>query len=151
MLTMVHNNRVHLEGGIFKVDRKFHVGMQSYVRDVRAPILSVHPKSATDEPIMDPVEIPLEELGYSVMALRTDRFMRPIPGERESLRDAIRDSRLVYGGDLGSAQLARELGCALHSGARVRPSNPDQRGDVPCSEHRPPGREVCAMRTLVRA
>ena len=110
MLTMVHNNRVHIENGTLKVDRKFHVGMQSYVRGVRAPILSIHPKDSPGAVIMDPVEIPCTELGYSVMALRTDRLMRPLPGEREQLRDAIRTSQLVYGGDLGSAKLAAELG-----------------------------------------
>ena len=110
MLTMVHNNRVHLENGIFKVDRKFHVGMQSYVRGVRAPILSIHPTSPSGTAIMDPVEIPCAELGYSVMGLRTDKLMRPLPVDRMQLRDAIRNSRLVYGGGLGSAELARKLG-----------------------------------------
>ena len=110
MLTMVHNNRVSLEDGIFKVDRKFHVGMQSYVRGVRAPILSVHPQSAPGASIMDPVEVPCAELGYTVMALKTDRLMRPLPGEREQLRDAIRCSQLVYGGGLGSAELAWKMG-----------------------------------------
>lgn len=110
MLTMVHNNRAQLENGVFKVDRKFHVGMQSYVRGVNAPILSVHPQCSPDASIMDPIEVPYAELGYSVMTLKTDKSMQPFPVERERLRDAILRSQLVYGGDLGSAELADRFG-----------------------------------------
>lgn len=110
MLTMVHNNRATVENGVFRVDRKFHVGMQAYVRSVNAPILAVHPQSAPGAPVMDAVEVPCAELGYEVMVLKTDKSMRPLAGERDRLRTAIQQSRLVYGGSLGSAEMAGRLG-----------------------------------------
>ena len=106
MLTMVHSNCALVENGVFKVDRKFHVGMLSYVRGVHAPILAVHPESTPSQPIMDAIEVRCAELGYAVMTLKTDKSMRPLG----SLRDAIQRSRLVYGGDLASAEMAGKLG-----------------------------------------
>jgi colanic acid/amylovoran biosynthesis glycosyltransferase len=110
MLTMVHNNRARIENGVFVVDRKFHLGMQRYARSVHAPILSIQPEGQPGAPIMDAVEVPCEQLGYSVMTLKTDKSMRPLGGEMDRLRDAIRRSRLVCGGSLGSAELAGRLG-----------------------------------------
>lgn len=110
MLTMIHNNRAHVAAGQFYVDRKFHVGMQTYVRQIKEPILSVHPESLPEQQTMDPVQIPCEELGYSVMTLKTDGASRPLASELDHLREQISRSRLVYGNALGSAQLARELG-----------------------------------------
>lgn len=110
MLTMIHNNRAHIAGGEFYVDRKFHVGMQAYVRHIKEPILSVHPESAPGEQTMDPVHTPYEDLGYQVMTLKTDRESRPLPDELSRLREQISQSRLVYGNALGSIKLARRLG-----------------------------------------
>jgi glycosyltransferase involved in cell wall biosynthesis len=110
MLTMIHNNRARIENDMFIVDRKFHVGMQFYVNSVRAPLLSVHPESEPGAAIMDPVQVPIAQLGYRVMTLKTDKLMRPLPADRQRLRDTIRGSRLVYGGALMSAELAAQVG-----------------------------------------
>jgi len=107
---MVHSNRASIEGGVFRVDRKFHVGMQAYIEKVRAPILSVHPESMPGEQTMDLIEIPCAELGYRVLTLKTDRALRLLPNERDRLRDQFAQSRLLYGMGLGSAKLARNLG-----------------------------------------
>ncbi len=110
MLTMIHNNKARIAEGKFHVDRKFHVGMQAYVRQIAEPILSIHPENAPGQQIMDPLDIPCEQLGYRVMTIKTDKASRPFPGELSRLREQISLSRLVYGNGLGSIQLARELG-----------------------------------------
>lgn len=111
MLTMIHANGARIEGGVFKVDRKFHVGMQSFISRIGTQILSMHPESLPGTQVMDPVEIPLEQLGYRVITVKTDRMGRPLPNELGRLRDQIAQSRLLYdGGNLGSGKLARSLG-----------------------------------------
>jgi colanic acid/amylovoran biosynthesis glycosyltransferase len=110
MLTMVHSNGARIQGNTFAVDRKFHVGMQTYVAQVRAPILSVQREIKPGVQTMDLVEVPLDQLGYRVMTLKTDDRARPLPSEVARLRGEIAQSRLVYGGGLGSAKLARTLG-----------------------------------------
>jgi glycosyltransferase involved in cell wall biosynthesis len=94
----------------FLVDRKFHLGMQAYVSQIKEPILSVHPETNPGELMMDPVNIPFEQLGYRVMTLKTDHASRPLAGELDRLREQILQCRLVYGNALGSIKLARELG-----------------------------------------
>lgn len=110
MLTLVHSNPARLENGVFTVDRKFHHAMRSYVRGVRDSILSVHPQILDRATMMDPIEVPCADLGYTVMILNTDRSKLPFAGERERLREVIRRSQIVCGGALGSAELADKLG-----------------------------------------
>jgi colanic acid/amylovoran biosynthesis glycosyltransferase len=108
MLTMVHANAVRIEGDVLRVDRKFHLGMQAYLADVKTPILSMHPEAALDGQTMDLVEVPLSELGYDVLALKTDRASRLLASEVGRARAQIARSSLVYGTGLGSAKLAQE-------------------------------------------
>lgn len=110
MLTMVHNNRAYVENNVFSVDRKFHLGMEAYARGVRSPILSIQPENKLGSPIMDRIEVPCAELAYSVMTVKTDNAMRPLNNERERLRDVVLRSRLVYGGGLGTAEMAARAG-----------------------------------------
>jgi glycosyltransferase involved in cell wall biosynthesis len=109
-ITMVHSNPARIDNGVFKVDRKFHVGMQTYADQIRIPLTTVHPEMAPDQAIMDPIEVPCSELSYRVMIVKTDRAWRPLPAEIPRLRDKISASRLVYGTGLGSSKIARDVG-----------------------------------------
>ncbi|MGH8288883.1 MAG: glycosyltransferase [Steroidobacteraceae bacterium] len=91
------------------VDRKFLVGMQRYAEQVRQPLVTVHPELAAGSPIMDSVEVPCAELPYRVMTVKVDAWRRTQPCDVPRLRDEISRCRLVYGGDLGAAELARSL------------------------------------------
>jgi len=110
MLTMVHTNGMRIDGGVVRVDRKFHQGMLAYREAIRAPIVSVHPEAPPNAPIMDAVEVPEAELGYSAITLSVDERGNPNPIDRERLRAQIAKSRLLCGGGLGSPALAREVG-----------------------------------------
>lgn len=124
MLIIVQNNRARIDEEYFYVDRKFHAGMQSYVQKIRVPILSVHPESGPDEQTMDLIKIPIEQLGYRVMTLKTDRAFIPLASEIDRLREQIAKSSLVYGNGLGSIKLARKLGVPyillLENGLKAR-------------------------------
>ncbi len=109
-LTMVHANPATIDDGVFKVDRKFHVGMEAYARSLGRRLLTVHPQRPAGQPIMDPVEIPCDSLPYDVLIIKTDAAFRPLPGELDRLAEVIGKSRWVYGTALGSARLARRLG-----------------------------------------
>ena len=110
MLTMIHSNRATIEDGLFKVDRKFHVGMRQFVAGIHSPVLTIHPERLPGELTMDLIEVPCKELGYDVMTLRTDRKLRPTAPDRQRLSDAIARSKLICGGDMGGADLAFRLG-----------------------------------------
>lgn len=58
MLRMLHPNRARIEGDTLLIDRTFHTGMETYAEQIRAPIVSVHPRSLADEETMDLVGIP---------------------------------------------------------------------------------------------
>jgi colanic acid/amylovoran biosynthesis glycosyltransferase len=108
-LTMVHFNPARIEDRVLKVDRKFHVGMQTYAAQIRIPLTTVHPEMAADQVIMDLIEVPLSELSYRVMTIKTDGASRPLPLEIPRLREQIAGSRLVYGGGLDSPRIASDL------------------------------------------
>lgn len=110
MLTMIHNNPVRIASGRLQVDRKFHSGMQKYVGAINAPILSVHPQAQPGQSVMDLVDVPLDELGYEIVALELDAAGRPSADSQARLQDAIRRSRLVYGYGYQAPQTARRLG-----------------------------------------
>ena len=98
MLTMIHANRTRLESGVFRVDRKFHVGMLEYARKIRAPLLTVNPEIIPGMPeAMDMLDVPGYELPYRVMTLKTDAAMRLVPEDAKRLHDQIARSVLVYG------------------------------------------------------
>jgi colanic acid/amylovoran biosynthesis glycosyltransferase len=109
-LTMVHCNPARIDNRVLKVDRKFHVGMQSYAEQIHAPLVTVHPEMNSDQVIMDLIEVPLAELSYEVMTVKTDRALRPLSNEIPRLREQFAGSRLIYGTGLDSAKIARELG-----------------------------------------
>jgi glycosyltransferase involved in cell wall biosynthesis len=105
---MIHLNSAKIENGSLKVDRKFHLGMKAYAEGIRAPLLTVNPE-AKDAATMDLIEVPLSDLPYRVITLKTDDHNRPLESEIPRLRDAIVQSKLVYGDGLGSAKIARQL------------------------------------------
>lgn len=109
-LTMAHANFAKLENGVFKVDRKFHVGMQMYAEKIRAPLVTVHPELPSGGIMMDTIEVPCATLGYQAMTVKVDAAVRPLPHEMPRLRDQIAASQLVYGGSLGTPQIAQEVG-----------------------------------------
>jgi colanic acid/amylovoran biosynthesis glycosyltransferase len=108
-LTMVHSNVARIDHGIFRVDRKFHVGMQLFAKEIRRPLATVHPEMPAGQQIMDLIDVPCSELSYRVMTVKTDRSFRPLPEEFPRLREQISRSRLIYGTGLGSSRIAREL------------------------------------------
>jgi glycosyltransferase involved in cell wall biosynthesis len=110
MLTMVHSNPARIDKGVFKVDRKFYVGMQTYAEKIRMPLTTVHPEMSPDQAVMDVIEVPCSELSYRVMTVMTDPASRPLPSEVPRLREQISGSRLVYGTGLGSSAIARDAG-----------------------------------------
>jgi glycosyltransferase involved in cell wall biosynthesis len=93
------------------VDRKFHVGMQTFAKGIAAPLLTVHPESAADTLTMDLIEVPIAELPYRVMTVRTGaRGGMPVEEDQARLQKEIAASRLVYGAHLGAAGFARNSG-----------------------------------------
>lgn len=110
MLTMIHSNLARVEDGVFMVDRKFHLGMQAYTQRIREPIVTVHPRALPQDRIMDPVEVPLAQLGYRVHVMATGPDRRPGPDDLRALDGLVRASRLVYGTGNGLARVAREAG-----------------------------------------
>lgn len=109
MLTMIHLNTARIDQGKLIVDRKFHVGMQSYIQKIRSPIVSIQPETTADNQIMDAVEVPLNQLGYGVLTVQTDKTNLALPKEHARMRDQIGKSKLMYGDGLGSTAFAREL------------------------------------------
>ena len=111
MLTMVHGNTAIIEKGMFKVDRKFHVGMQAYVNGIRMPVTTVNPETPPGARIMDPIEVPCKDLPYQVLTVKMNGDWQPLPSEISRIREQISRSKLVYdGGSLGTAKMARALG-----------------------------------------
>jgi colanic acid/amylovoran biosynthesis glycosyltransferase len=108
-ITMVHNNSARIDGGVFKVDRKFLDGMQAYADAIRAPLITVHPE-AQGEATMDLVEVPVTSLPYGVMTFKTDGMRRPLPSEIPRLREQIAGSKLLYGDGFGCPRIAEEVG-----------------------------------------
>ncbi len=106
---MVHLNGARIDGGMFKVDRKFHVGMSRYAQGIRTPLLAINPE-AQDEATMDLIAVPVSELAYRVMTFKVDEMRRPLPAEISRLREEILKSRLMYGDGFGCAQIARSVG-----------------------------------------
>ena len=110
MLTMVHTNPARVDHGVLRVDRKFHLGMKSYVEQIVEPIVSIHPASAPNEQTMDAIEVPCRSLGYQIVTVRTDGHGRPVPDDLAKIEQQIRGSRLVYGGGFGTTAIARQMG-----------------------------------------
>jgi colanic acid/amylovoran biosynthesis glycosyltransferase len=108
MLTMIHSNPAKISNGKLSVDRKFHLGMLRYAEEIRAPLTTVHPSMLADSTIIDPIEIALDSIPYSVMTIDTDSSWRPLAADLPRLRAQIANSRLMYGTAMGSAALARE-------------------------------------------
>jgi len=107
---MVHSNPARVDRGVFKVDRKFHVGMQIYSENISVPLTTVHPEMSPDEAIMDLIEVPCSELPYRVMTIKADPGSRLPPQGILRLREQIAGSRLVYGTGFGASNIARDLG-----------------------------------------
>lgn len=110
MLTMLHQNHAALAGDVLRIDRKFLAGMAAYANAIAVPITTVHAEAAPGAVIMDEVSVPLSDLPYQVMLLKTNGNGTPLPPDRERLRQRIAASTLVYGGEFGSPALCRDFG-----------------------------------------
>ena len=110
MITMIHANRVRVDGETLLVNRKFHLGMQHYLSAISHPIVSIHPESDGSENTMDMVEVPLKGLGYGVMAINGGSNATKAAQDASRMADQIRSSRLVYGGGMGSEALCAGAG-----------------------------------------
>jgi colanic acid/amylovoran biosynthesis glycosyltransferase len=109
-VTMVHSNPALIEQGRLRIDRKFHVGMLSYARNIVAPITTLHPLLRPGQSIMDAIEVPLSELPYAVMPFETDASYQLLPSEAARMREQIARSSLVYGSGMGCERIASEFG-----------------------------------------
>ncbi len=119
MLTIIHNNPVRLDGGVLRVDRKFHDGMLNYVRHIRvdagSTITTVHPLATDGDAVMDPVELPLQGLPYQVLGVGVDRRGALLPQDAPKLDAQIAQSRVVVGYGYGSERMAKRHGKRLIS------------------------------------
>lgn len=106
---MAHRNQARVDNGRFRVDRKFLSGMQDYARQVREPLITVHPELAEGRSVMDAVEAPCAELPFRVMTVKVDGWGRAQPGDVPRLRAEVSRCKLVYGEGLGAASLAQAL------------------------------------------
>lgn len=98
MITMIHQAPARLEGGVLRVDRKFHEGMINYVAAIAAPIMTVNPSASADATIMDAIDIPVSDLGYEILTLKTDPYSGGLAGaELQRLHEQIARSTMVYG------------------------------------------------------
>jgi len=75
-LTMLYSNPARIDNHLFKVDRKFHVGMQTYAEQIQVPLTTVHPEMVPGQPIRGPIEVPYSELPYRVLSVKTDPAWR---------------------------------------------------------------------------
>ena len=107
MLTMIHSNSARVEGGLFRVDRKFHVGMLQYASAVDVPLVTVHPESVAGRDAIDTIEVPCNELPYRVLTIKVDANRRPVEDQKHLLEQQIAQSDLVYGSGMGSSAMAR--------------------------------------------
>ncbi len=110
MLLMAHANAARLDGGGLFVDRKFHTGMQEYIKRLSVPLLSLHPylPPDRDHTVMDLVRVPTGELGYEVKTFEGGPFTwQDNPVIRHELAVLVEHSQLVYGADRFLASLAK--------------------------------------------
>jgi hypothetical protein len=56
---MIHTNPANITSDIFRVDRKFDVGMETYAAKIRAPITTVNPDVTGSQAAMDLIDVPL--------------------------------------------------------------------------------------------
>jgi colanic acid/amylovoran biosynthesis glycosyltransferase len=105
-ITMVHLNGARIDDGILTVDRKFHVGMLAYAKNILAPIVTLNPEMQDAGP-MDLVHIPVSKLPYRVSTFKIDPSRRPLPTELPKLHREISTSQLVYGDGFGAAGIAK--------------------------------------------
>jgi len=109
-IAMVHNNPASLNNGMLTVDRKFHVGMERYAASINAPLLALNPRLQDGQQIMDAVTIPVAKLPYKIETLLTDHMQCVVPADIARQRELIKSSRLVYGGGMNCARVARQCG-----------------------------------------
>jgi hypothetical protein len=80
-LTMIHSNPATVAGGVFTVDRKFHVGMLKYAEQLPIPLTTIHPQRNPDQAFMDHVMVQSSELPYRVVTIQTDRAGQALRAE----------------------------------------------------------------------
>lgn len=108
-IALVQSNPVVLQGGMVRVDRKFHLGMLSFTGPLKAHCCALHPRLGAGHRIMDPIDIPVAELPYSVEAVDLDASGTLTTEGLATLRRVIGSSRLTYGAGMGSYGIARSL------------------------------------------
>jgi glycosyltransferase involved in cell wall biosynthesis len=115
MLTLFHANPARLQDGRFLVDRKFHTGMQEYLKQLDFPLLTVHPElpAGSDGMVMDLVSLPEDELGYRVITTKVDEDGHMLSPDREKVSAAVKASRLIYGGRTEALRLAQLHGVPI--------------------------------------
>ena len=108
MLTLLNENPARIDGRYLVIDRKFVSGMDNYVHHVRARLTSVHPLASNDIPIMDPVRVPIDALGYEIITLHSGSA--GLSGANDTLVNLIRNSKLVYGSGVAGIRIALKEG-----------------------------------------
>jgi len=108
-LALVHANPVSIENGTLRVDRKFHLGMLSFVQQMKLHCCTLHPRLHPGQRIMDQIEVAVQELPYSIQSVAVDARGALADGGVAMVREVIGRSRLTYGTGMMSFQIAREL------------------------------------------
>jgi colanic acid/amylovoran biosynthesis glycosyltransferase len=106
-IIMIHANDAIITDGVLHVDRKFHTGMCRFVDKIKAPLISVHPRS-NGRAIMDGIRIPIIELPYGVQTMEVDKHRMPTGFDKLTMARLIRGSSLVYGDGLGAPSMAKQ-------------------------------------------
>ncbi len=98
-----------IKDGVLRVDRKFHVGACQYVDRLKIEVLVIAPTLKPDDPQMDFVEIPVEELTYLVETVGCDGSFRLNEGEPERVRKLVEECDFIYGAGFQIPAFARQL------------------------------------------
>ena len=106
-VTMVHSNRVKIENGILKVDRKFLTGMLRYATEINARLTTIHPETPAGVHTMDLVEVPCVDLPFRVLTIPQDASLNTTS---QLVREIVADSCLLYGNGFNSTKIAKALG-----------------------------------------
>lgn len=108
MLTMIQASPARVQAGVLRTERAVLEDMQTYLREIRVPIVSVHPQATDTHAFTDPVDMPIGGLGFRVMPLPVDTDGNVAEPYRSVLESHIKWTRFVYGSGMGAEAIARQ-------------------------------------------
>lgn len=112
-VVMAHSNHARIDDGVLTVDRKFHIGMNDYVKAINAPLVTLNPEAPRNAMIMDAIQVKVSELSYRVVIIPSGHGWRLTPEGAQTIREEIAQAVLLYGGfgnNMGAPAVARACG-----------------------------------------